>query len=128
MRMTTQEKVARVRFNFVLGAVLGLFIGAFFLVGGILAGLMLIPVLVWAARGTTPAAAFGGLSTGIGLGGLGLIGLAQLRCTNTSGPGFSSSCTAPDLTPYLVVGVVLVAVGCLLPFAFSRKRGSHLGE
>jgi hypothetical protein len=109
------------RTNWALGVALGIFIGAFALEGGVLVLLLLVPALIWGLRSRTPGAAAGGLFVGAGLGALGLIGLAQSRCVNVSGPNFSTSCTPPDLTPYVVAAAALIAVGIVLAAAAAWR-------
>jgi hypothetical protein len=97
--------------NWALGVVLGILAGGFTLEGGVLALLLLIPALVWAARSRTPSLSLSGLLIGIGIGVIGLIGFANARCVNISGPNFSTSCTPPDLDPYVVASAVFVLLG-----------------
>lgn len=113
------------RTNWLLGLALGIFIGGFTLEAGVLSLLLLLPALVWAIRGRTKAASASGLFVGVGVGAAGLIGLAQLRCVNVSGPNFGSFCTPPDLSPYLVVAAVLVAIGVGIGVFGVRSVGSQ---
>ncbi len=58
----------------------------------------------------------------------GLLVLANARCaaSNVSGPNYFSECVAPDITPYIVVAAVLVAVGgavWLLGLVKQRRSG-----
>ncbi len=114
------------RTNWLLGLVLGIFIGGFALEAGVLALLLAVPALVWALRGRTWAAALSGLFVGAGASCAGLIGLAQMQCVNVSGRNFGSFCTPPDLTPYLVVAAVLIAIGAAV--GFLGIRGSIRGQ
>lgn len=113
------------RTSWLLGVALGMFIGGFSLEAGMLALLVALPALVWALRSRTRASALGGLFLGAGTGQLGLLALAQMRCVSTSGPGFGSSCTGPDLTPYVVAAAVLIAIGVAISLVAIRYSVSR---
>jgi hypothetical protein len=99
--------------SWLVGIALGVIAGGATLVAGVLALLVLVPGLVWAARERARPLGLGGLLLGLGLGVAGLLALANARCaaSNSSGPGYFSECTAPDLTPYLPVAAVLAVIG-----------------
>lgn len=113
------------RTNWLLGVALGVFIGGFALVVGVLALLAAVPALVWAFRSRSRAISVSGLLVGFGGGLLGLIGLAQLRCTNVTGPNYGSFCEPPDLTGYVAFAAVLVAVGLALGLTAVRRSMNH---
>ena len=96
-----------------LGIALGMIAGGAVLVAGVLALLLLVPTVVWAAREKARPLGLGGLLIGLGAGSAGLLALANARCaaSNVSGPNYFSECVAPDLTPWFVVAVVLGCVG-----------------
>ena len=102
--------------SWLTGAALGILTGGATLVAGALALLVLVPGLVWAARERASPLGLGGYLVGLGVGAAGLLALANARCAafNTSGPGFESSCTAPDAAPYFAVAGVLIVVGAVL--------------
>lgn len=112
------------RTTWLLGIALGFFVGAFALEAGILALLVAIPAIVWAVRSRATGAAISGLLLGGGLGQLVLVGLAQMRCTNVSGPNFGSFCTAPDLTPYLIEAAALIVASLVVGIASLRRGAS----
>lgn len=99
--------------SWLLGIVLGLIAGGAVLEAGVLALLLLVPAFVWAAREKGRPLGAGGLVIGLGAGIAGLLALASARCAafNVSGPNDQSGCVAPDVTPYLVIAVVLVGAG-----------------
>jgi hypothetical protein len=101
-----------------LGIALGLIAGGALLEAGMLALLLLIPAIVWALREKTRPLGAGGLVIGLGAGMAGLLALANARCAaaNVSGPNYFSACVAPDITPYLLVAGVLIAVGAGVSF------------
>ncbi len=108
-----------------LGIALGFFIGGFALAAGVLALLVAIPGLVWALRSRASEAAVSGLLLGGGLGQIVLVGLAQMRCTNVSGPNFGLFCTPPDLTPYLFEAFALIVIGLVVAADTVRRRVSR---
>ncbi len=99
--------------SWVFGIALGLIAGGAALVVGVLALLVLVPAVVWAAREKARPLGLGGLIIGLGAGMAGLLVLANARCaaSNGSGPNSFTECVAPDVTPYLVAGAVLVIIG-----------------
>jgi hypothetical protein len=107
--------------NWALGIVLGILAGGFMLEGGILALLLLVPAVVWAARSRTAALSLSGLLIGIGIGIIGLIGFANARCVNTSGPNFATFCTPPDLDPYVVASAIFVLLGIAVAVVRLRR-------
>lgn len=75
--------------------------------------LLLILAVLWAGREEARPFGFGGLFIGLGGGIVGLIALANMRCSasNVSGPNYASGCEAPDLTALFVAAGLLVAIG-----------------
>jgi len=110
--------------SWLVGIALGVIAGGATLVAGVLALLVLVPGLVWAARERARPLGLGGLLLGLGLGVAGLLALANARCaaSNSSGPGYFSECTAPDLTPYLAVAAVLTVIGAALSLFVLARR------
>ena len=108
-----------------LGIALGMIAGGAVLVAGVLALLLLVPALVWAAREQARPFGLGGLLIGLGAGSAGLIALANARCaaSNVSTLAYTSACVAPDLTPFLAAAAVLVAIGVGVSLLGSVKRG-----
>jgi hypothetical protein len=96
-----------------LGVAFGLLAGAVVLEAGVLALLLLVPAVVWAAREKARPFGLGGLFIGLGAGIVGLIAFANARCaaSNVSGPNYAFSCAAPDLTGFFVAGAVLAGIG-----------------
>jgi len=109
--------------HWLLGIVLGAFAGGFALEAGILALLLVVPGLVWAAREPTRPVGLAGLLVGVGVGAGGLFALADARCAafNHVADGIVRSCTSPDATPYLVVALGLVGVGASLTLVGLRR-------
>jgi len=102
--------------HWLLGIMLGAFAGGFALAAGILALLLGVPGLVWAAREPTRPVGLAGLLVGVGVGVGGLFALADARCAafSSAADGIVQSCASPDATPYLAVVLLLVAVGASL--------------
>lgn len=96
-----------------LGMVLGLMAGGAALVAGVLALLLLIPAVVWAAREKARPIGLGGLFVGLGAGSAALLVLADARCaaSNVSELDNFSGCDVPDLTSAFVAAPVLAAIG-----------------
>lgn len=67
--------------SWLLGAALGLIAGGAVVAAGVLALLLLIPAVVWAAREKARPIGLGGLIVGVGAGVTGLLALANARCT-----------------------------------------------
>lgn len=108
-----------------LGIALGMIAGGAVLVGGVLALLLLVPALVWAAREKARPFGLGGLFIGLGAGIAGLLAIANARCaaSNVSGPNYTSECVAPDLTAFFAAAAVLVATGVAVSsLAIARRR------
>jgi hypothetical protein len=111
---------------FTLGLVLGILSAFGFLTFGT-PGLV-IPLIgvIWSLRYTS-AASLSGLLIGIGATVLALITWADARCAaaNQSGPGFESSCTAPDSSLLMMVAAVVVAAGLATGFLAMGGRRSR---
>jgi hypothetical protein len=111
--------------HWVLGIVLGAFAGGSALVIGVLALLLVVPGLVWAAREPARPLGLAGLLVGVGMGVGGLFAMADARCAafNSAANGIVQSCSSPDSTPYLTFALVLVAVGALVTLGGLRRTG-----
>ena len=83
--------------SWLVGIALGVIAGGATLVAGVLALLVLVPGLVWAARERARPLGLGGLLLGLGLGVAGLLALANARCaaSNSSGPATSLNAPLP---------------------------------
>jgi hypothetical protein len=96
-----------------LGILFGVASGGTVLVAGVVALLLLVPAVVWAASERARPFGLGGLFIGLGAAIVGLIAFANARCaaSNVSGPNYAFGCTAPDLTGFFVAGAVLAGIG-----------------
>jgi hypothetical protein len=96
-----------------LGVALGGLSGALLFVISLPALVLMVPWSWWAIRDRRRPLGLGGLLVGFGGGMIGLVWSASARCaaSKVSGPGFVSTCEAPDYTPYLFVAAVLVLTG-----------------
>ena len=101
--------------HWLLGIVLGAFVGGSALEAGILALLVLVPGLVWAVREAARPLGLAGLLVGIGVGVGGLLALASARCAA------DLSCSMPDQTPSFVFVLALLAGGASLTVLGSRR-------
>ena len=111
------------RSHWVLGLVLGAIAGGSALVAGVLAILLFVFTLVWAARETERPAGLGGLLVGFGIGVGGLFALADARCAafGTAADGVAQGCSSPDATPFLIATLVMVAAGALVTLVGIRN-------
>jgi hypothetical protein len=102
---------------------LGVIAGGSTLVVGVLALLVVVPGIVWAAREPMRPVGLAGLLVGVGVGVVGLFALADVRCAafNSAADGIVQSCSSPDATPYLAVALLLVAVGASLTLVGLRR-------
>jgi hypothetical protein len=109
-----------------LGIALGMVAGYAVLEGGVLAILVLVPAMVWAARERARPFGLGGLFVGLGTGAGGLIVLADVRCagSNVSRPDSFSQCVVPDITPYLVAAGVVIGLGVVLSLLAVARAGA----
>lgn len=108
-----------------LGIALGMIAGGAVLVAGVLALLLLVPAVVWAAREKARPLGLGGVFIGLGAGSAGLLALANARCaaSNVSGPNYFSECVPPDLTPWFVAAAALAAIGIAVSLlGIARKQ------
>jgi len=86
-------------------------------------GLVILLIgVIWSVRYTS-AASLSGLLIGIGATVLALVAWADARCAaaNRSGPGFESSCTAPDSSILLTLAAVAVASGLAIATATAVR-------
>jgi hypothetical protein len=90
---------------------------------------LVIPLIgvIWSVRYRS-AASLSGLLIGIGATVLALLIWAAGRCAaaNRSGPGFESSCTAPDTSLLMTFAAVTIAVGLATGFVAIGRRRSRL--
>jgi hypothetical protein len=116
--------------HWMVGVMLGAVAGASALIVGMVALLVLVPGLVWAAREPTRPLGLAGLLVGIGVGAGGLLAAAGGGCdvAFTVPAGVSAeSCYSVDLTPYLAVALLLVVAGAVLTgVGLRRTRGSAM--
>jgi hypothetical protein len=110
--------------HWMVGVVLGAAGGGSALIVGVVAVLVLIPGLVWAAREPTRPCGLAGLLVGVGVGAGGLLAAADGRCAAFSATtiGIVQSCSSPDATPYLAVALLLVIAGAVLTVVGLRRR------
>ena len=109
--------------RWVLGLALGAIAGGSALIAGILALLLAVFILVWAARESRRPVGLGGLLVGFGVGLGGLFAMADARCAefSTTADGIAQGCTAPDAAPFIVVAFLVVAAGVLVTFVVARR-------
>jgi hypothetical protein len=94
-----------------VGAAFGATIGALYLVAGVFAFVPLVVAVVWVGAGDRPRIVGGGMLTGFGAAWLAMFAVATVAgCGTTSAGG----CTAPDLTPWVVLACAIIAVGVAL--------------
>jgi uncharacterized membrane protein YidH (DUF202 family) len=107
-----------------VGVVLGAVGGGSALIVGVVALLVLVPSLVWAAREATRPLGLAGLLVGAAVGAGGLLAAAGGGCAafNATTTGVVQSCYAADVTPYLAVALLLVAVGVVLTVVGLRRN------
>jgi hypothetical protein len=109
--------------RWVLGLALGAIAGGPALVAGILAVLLVVFLLVWAARESERPGGLGGLLVGFGVGMSGLFALADARCAEFSATadGITQGCISPDGTRFFIVAFVVVAAGMLVTLVAARR-------
>jgi hypothetical protein len=112
--------------RWLVGVVLGAVGGGSALIVGVVALLVLVPGLVWAARETTRPLGLAGLLVGVGVGTGGLLAAAGCRgaAFNTTTMGIVQSCHSADVTPYLAVALLLTVAGAVLT-VFGQRRTSR---
>ena len=114
--------------HWMVGVALGAVGGGSALIVGLVALLVLVPGLVWAAREPTRPLGLAGLLVGVGVGAGGVLAAAGYRCdvAFTVPAGVSvESCSSADATPYLALALLLVAAGAVLAgVGLRRPRGS----
>jgi hypothetical protein len=101
----------------------GLALGLMVLVAGIFSLVPLGLALFWALTTRGRRSSVGGLLVGIGASWLVLIAIQQSRCASTA----TSSCSGPDLTPYILLGVAALVVGFALAISVLRSGGAVNG-
>jgi hypothetical protein len=109
--------------SWMTGAVLGAITGVAMLVIGLPALLLLVPAGWWSLRDRARPMGLGGVLIGFGAGVAAMLWWADARCaaSNASGPGFRSTCEAPDLSALLVLaGAILLAGAAVSLSAFVR--------
>jgi hypothetical protein len=109
--------------HWLVGVVLGAVGGGSALIVGVVALLVLVPGLVWAAREPTRPLGLAGLLVGIGAGAGGLLAAAGCRgaAFNTTTMSVVHSCHLADVTPYLAVALLLVVAGAVLTVVALRR-------
>lgn len=118
--MTSVANANPTRSLWLEGALLGVVVGAFGLWVG-LAGLVLVLGLSTLLAATKQSWRFRGLLVGLGLGVAGMTLVGAAGC-----PAFvglpSSSCSAPDLRPILLVALATVLVGIALTLRAAPRK------
>lgn len=109
--------------HWIVGVVLGAMGGGSALIVGVVALLVLVPGLIWAAREPTRPLGLAGLLVGIGAAAGGLLAVAGGGCAafNTTTVGVVQSCYSADTTPYLAVALLLVVAGAVLTLGGLRR-------
>ena len=109
--------------HWMVGGVLGAVGGGSTLIVGVVAVLVLVPGLAWAAREPTRPLGLAGLLVGVGVGTGGLLAAADGRCAafNATTRGVVQSCSSLDATPYLAVALLLVVAGAVLTVVARRR-------
>ena len=107
--------------RWVQGVLLGCVIGAAVLEVPAIGLLVLLPCLLWAWIDGVRPAGMAGLLLGLGGAAALLFVAANGRCAAFNDVP-NQGCTAPDVTPFLVVAAVLVAVGVVLTVLAFRRR------
>jgi DNA-binding CsgD family transcriptional regulator len=103
------------------GLVVGAASGFLALLAGPLGLVPAIGFLPVAVRSRQTLASLAGLLTGAGAIALGMITAANASCTTVVTPTSYSSCTAPDLTGWVMLASFAAAVGALLSIAAIRR-------
>jgi hypothetical protein len=108
---------------FALGFALGILSAFGFLELGVPGLAILLIGIIWSLRYPWALSSVSGLLVGIGATVLVLITAPNARCAgaNQSGPGFESSCTAPDSSLLLTLAAVAVAVGLAIAAAIAVR-------
>ena len=88
---------------------------------GLLPALAFVPAVVRSRHAVAPVA---GLLIGAGAMALALIAAANSRCTTVVTPTSYSSCTAPDLTGWVMLAGAAALTGALLSIAAGRRTKS----
>lgn len=117
----------RVKF-WMTGAALGAISGVAMLVISLPALLLLVPAGWWSLRDRARPMGLGGVLIGFGAGVAAMLWWANARCaaSNVSGPGFRSTCEAPDVSVLLVLaGAVLLAGAAVSLYALVRTGASE---
>lgn len=104
--------------HWLLGFAFGGIAGGFMLEAGVLALLLIAPVLVWTSREIHRPLGLAGLIAGIGFGWVALLGLADQECR------VDSSCSMPDQTGYFIAAGVLILVGVLASILAQWTRAT----
>ena len=109
--------------HWVLGILFGAAGAGAALVAGVVALLVLVPGVVWAAREPTRPLGLAGLLVGVGAGAGGLIALIGNPCAafDATTVGVVGSCYSADTIPYLTAAVLLVAAGAALSVVGFRR-------
>ena len=108
---------------FVLGFVLGILSALGFLTLGTPGLLIMLVGLIWSMRYPWALGSVSGVLIGIGATVLLLVTAAAARCAaaNQRGPGFESSCTAPDSSLLLTLAAAAVAAGLAIGLVVMRR-------
>src|SRR5882762_4099261 len=111
-----------VRQAFALGFLMGILSAFGFLVFGTPGLVILLIGVIWSVRYTS-AASLSRLLIGIGATAVVVITAANARCAaaNQHGPGFESSCTAPDSSLLLTLAAFAVAAGLAIAAASAVR-------
>jgi hypothetical protein len=98
-------------YRFIVAVVIGVPLGVLVLVAGTLALVPVVIAVAWTLVGPTRRFVLGGLLLGMGGGSMLALAAVQVRgCASTA----TTSCTAPNLAPWLLLAVAAAVVGAAL--------------
>jgi hypothetical protein len=105
-------------YQFIIAVAIGAPLGLLVLVAGTLALVPMAIAVAWTRVGPARRFVLGGLLLGMGGGSLLAFAAVQLRgCASTP----TTTCSAPDLAPWLVIPVAAAVVGAALAVVDARR-------
>jgi hypothetical protein len=113
--------------SWMTGAVLGVIPGVAMPVIGLPALVLLVPAGWWSLRYRARPMGFDGVLVGFGAGVAAMLWWADARCaaSNVSGPGFRSTCEAPDVSVLLVLAGAILVVGAVASLYALVRTGAR---
>jgi hypothetical protein len=104
-------------YRFLVAVAIGAPLGVLVLVAGTLGLAPVVIAIAWTLVGTNRRFVLGGLLLGMGGGSMLAFAAVQIRgCASTA----TTSCTAPDLAPWLVLAAAAAVVGAALAVVDAR--------